>query len=111
MCVCGAMFGDKWSFHGFESGGHDKYAGRGGVVSSWKSDNRVGRRLLRLGIAAADATCSAPTRYCYGKTLGRRKREQAPALHRIEPARRLECGGLPPLSRAHQRRGAEAIVP
>jgi hypothetical protein len=30
---------------------------------------------------------------------------QAPALHRIAGRVRLECGGLPPLSRAHQRQG------
>jgi hypothetical protein len=45
----------------------------------------------------------APTGYCYGNTFGRRKREKAPALHRIAARLRLECGGLPPLSRAHQR--------
>jgi len=52
------------------------------------------RRSVRLG--------SAPTGYCYGNAPGRRKREQAPALHRTAERLRLECGGLPPLSRAHR---------
>jgi hypothetical protein len=39
------------------------------------------------------------TGYCYGNTIGRRKREQAPALHMTTPLFHLECGGLPPLCR------------
>jgi hypothetical protein len=60
---------------------------------------------MRLGGVTAGAASSAPTEYCYGNTVERRKREQAPALHRIGARVRLECGGLPPLSRAHQRQG------
>ena len=52
--------------------------------------------------AAAGAASSAPAGYCYGNTFGPRKREQAPALHRIAARLHLECGSLPPLSRAHQ---------
>jgi hypothetical protein len=48
------------------------------------------------------AASSAPTGYCYGSTFGRRKREQAPALDIIAATLDLECGGLPPLSRALQ---------
>jgi hypothetical protein len=58
------------------------------------------RRSLKLGNATAGAASSAPTGYCYGKTFRRRKREQAPALHSIAARLHLECGGLPPLSRA-----------
>jgi hypothetical protein len=58
--------------------------------------------LVRAMIAhdSAGAASSAPTGSCHGNTFGRRKREQAPALHRIAARLRLECGGLPPLSRA-----------
>jgi hypothetical protein len=47
---------------------------------------------------------AAPYGYCYGDTFGRRKREQAPALHRIAARLHLECGGLPPLSRAYRQK-------
>ena len=64
-----------------------------------------------MGRAAAGSASSAPAGYCYGNTFGRRKREQALPVdrqvpHSIEssPTPRLECGGLPPLSRAHRRR-------
>jgi hypothetical protein len=52
-----------------------------------------------MGHATAGAASSAPTESCYGNMFGRRKREQAPALHRIAARIRLECSGLPPLSR------------
>jgi hypothetical protein len=50
-------------------------------------------RVASVGCAAAGAASSAPTEYCYGNTFGRRKREQAPALHRIAARLRLEIGG------------------
>jgi hypothetical protein len=64
-----------------------------------------------MGRSTAGAASSAPTGYCYANTFGRRKREQAPALHRIAAGLRLECDGLPPLSRKHDGPGCSGRSP
>src|SRR5271156_5842806 len=64
---------------------------------------RCGWALLKAGAAS-----SATTGYCYGNAFGEESGSKLP--HSTESARlRLECGGLPPLSRTHQRQGRKRL--
>jgi hypothetical protein len=84
----------------------DAGATKGGVPMLDEDGPRYSARSPATSAGRRKRACfRAPTGFCYGNTGERRKQEQAPALHRIAGRARLECGGLPPLSRVHQRQG------